>query len=332
MKKQSKNHYTLIITGPTASGKTDLSLRIAEEFLAKTGRNSQIINADIGQFYTPLAVGTAKPDWQNMPVKHHLFDLIDEPKDLNVVQYRTMIADLVKKISDEGDLPIIVGGSLFYIRSLFFPPIEESPPKDPAEVVPLGAEERQKLWEELHEIDPVRAEALHPNDAYRVQRAIDIWKSTGKKPSEQQPLYEPPFSARILFLDFDRDFLYNRINLRTEIMIGKEGWLNETRKMKNTEWEPFLKRKKLIGYPEIIEWIENGEQEGQIPDLIREIQKKTRHYAKRQIAFWKKFRNLLSETPAKSSSFCETKTVNRVDNEEIKAILEHVINDLKRIS
>ncbi len=111
--------YTLIITGPTASGKTDLSLAIAREI------DAEIINGDVGQFYTPLSVGTAKPDWRNQEVPHHLFDIISEPQDFSVSAYRQLVIDTAEKVWQRGRLPIIVGGSLFYIKSLFFPPMQQ---------------------------------------------------------------------------------------------------------------------------------------------------------------------------------------------------------------
>jgi tRNA dimethylallyltransferase len=322
-----KPKYSLIISGPTASGKTELSLEIAKTLEKRFGKKTQIVNADVGQFYTPLSIGTAKPDWQNMPVRHHLFGILDDPKDLNVVSYRKIIIDTVDSIWREGEIPIIVGGSLFYIKSLFFPPM-------------LGTNEHARVksepgnWDKLYEIDPERAMAIHPNDSYRINRALALWKQTGKKPSELEPEFDPPFSARIIFIDLDRELLYKRINLRTEQMIGLsdsgDSWIEETKGLKSTEWERFLKQKKLIGYPEIFDWIDCGEKVEQIPDLIKLIQVKTRNYAKRQITFWKKFRNLLLPPFAGATSFCETLTIDSVDNTQITAIIEHVVRDLQR--
>ena len=133
MKQKGGTPYLLFISGPTSSGKTDLSLKLAQHLKEIVGRGlnppvvgAQIINADIGQFYQPLVVGTAKPAWKNQPVPHHLFDIVVQPKDMDVSAYRAMMMKVAQKIWDEGDVPIVVGGSLFYIRSLFFTPKDEN--------------------------------------------------------------------------------------------------------------------------------------------------------------------------------------------------------------
>ena len=111
-------HFLLIISGPTASGKTDLSEKISKIF------PSEIINADIGQFYQPLNIGTAKPDWKNKPIQHHLFDILDKPEDLSVFRYYSLVLNKANIICKNNKIPIITGGSLFYLKSLYFPPKE----------------------------------------------------------------------------------------------------------------------------------------------------------------------------------------------------------------
>ena len=113
MKNRKK---AVVITGPTGVGKSDLALKLAEEV------NGEIVNADIGQFYTPLTIGTAKPDYKSTPLKHHLFDLIDTPTHFTVVDFRFHVATLVQDLYNHGITPIIVGGSSFYLKALFFPP------------------------------------------------------------------------------------------------------------------------------------------------------------------------------------------------------------------
>jgi len=323
--------HLLIISGPTASGKTDLSVQIAHG-LSKTRRaetrRAEIINADVGQFYTKLSVGTAKPDWKKMPVPHHLFDVLDEPKDLNVCEYRKMVLEKTKEIWKRGNLPIVVGGSLFYIKSLFFPPLESSEKTSEgkgASDKPFhrlsckeGGEE-ETWWAKLNAIDPKRAEQIHPNDTYRIKRAIAIWKKTGKKPSEFEPVMAPEFTATMIFINLPREELFKRIDQRTKEMIESGDWSREARNIMNSEWSDFLKTKKLIGYPEIFDWIENGCREENLPRLVRDIQTKTRHYAKRQVTFWKKFRKIL----------CDTKIfdLSKIDEKSIKNVIESVEDD-----
>ena len=116
LKNQNNFSNVLIISGPTASGKTNLSEKIAQEF------DGEIINADVGQFYVPLSIGTAKPDWKNSPLKQHLFDIIDEPVNFNVSRYRELVFDKVNEIWAQNAIPILVGGSGFYLKSLFQAP------------------------------------------------------------------------------------------------------------------------------------------------------------------------------------------------------------------
>lgn len=280
----------IIICGPTASGKTGLSIKIAEEIKTNLNKRSQVINADIGQFYKPMEIGTAKPKWQEMPIKHNLFDIINKPVDLNSFEYKNLVIKKTNEIKDLDEVPIIVGGSMFYVQSMF---LEINPDAD-TPVDRSVAEKPEELWAKLNEIDPERAKNIHPNDKYRVKRAIDIWKETGKKPSLYRPKLIPPFDFIIVFINTEREELYKRIEQRTDEMFENNAWINETRALKNTEWEAFLKQKKLIGYPEILEWLDT-ENLDSIPELIKTIKKKTRHYAKRQITFWKKLRKLLLE-------------------------------------
>lgn len=113
----NEQNFVFIITGPTASGKTAFADQLAQLL------DCEVINVDVGQFYTPLSVGTAKPDWKKFAYPCHLFDILDEPKDLTVVQYRTMVLEKVKEIQNRGRTPVLVGGSLFYIKSIFSHPI-----------------------------------------------------------------------------------------------------------------------------------------------------------------------------------------------------------------
>jgi tRNA dimethylallyltransferase len=304
--KHQHKPYALCICGPTASGKTALSLQIAKHIPA------EIINADIGQFYTPLSVGTAKPNWQNMPTPHHLFDIIDEPKDINVNLYRKLVIDKVTSVWDKNKLPIVVGGSLFYIKTLFYPLIEL--PKT-ACYARMG--HKKSSWDELNKIDPDRAKAIHPNDSYRIQRALAIWQETGKKPSTYEPKLDPPFNTRIIFLNWPREILFERINQRAKDML-KDGWIEEVKRL--IDWKDFLQKKRLIGYPEIIAWLDRGGRGDEISDLEASIQKNTRHYAKRQVTFWKKFRNILGAIPVDEVA----------PNKEgrCEAIIKNVKNDL----
>jgi tRNA dimethylallyltransferase len=278
----------IIIIGPTASGKTFLAEHAAIHY------GGEIINADMGQFYTPLTIGTAKPVWRDKPFKCHLFDVIDIPETLDVRRYRQMVQTTVDHCHAQHTLPIIVGGSLFYVQSLFFPPhtIEYKGEESPIDV----ETDTQTLWNMLNTIDSERAQALHPNDRYRIVRALNIWQTTRQKPSTLKPSYRAPFAAptHIIALEPPREELCKRIQQRTTDMMYKEGWLEETEKLIDTPWESFIQQRGFIGYTEIIAWIRAGKNRDSLPELIALISQKTQQYAKRQLTFWHKLEKLLA--------------------------------------
>ncbi len=264
----------IIIFGPTGVGKTDLAEQLAAQL------PSEIINADLGQFYTPFSIGTAKPDWRNSPVVQHLFDSINEPQMISVTEYRDQVMQKLEEIWNRNSTPIIVGGSGFYIQSLFFPPVSAT--VDHFQKNYYGSEEDR--WKLLYSIDPDRALRIHHNDVYRINRALDIYYSTGKKPSEQIPRYQPLGSFCFISINRDREDLYGRINQRAQLMLNA-GWLAEVARLQGTSWEPFLKKKKLIGYDDILKYLEGSKTKDDYAELIEHITRKTRNYAKRQITF-----------------------------------------------
>jgi tRNA dimethylallyltransferase len=265
--------YFLILFGPTGVGKSEIALLLSQQFPA------EIVNIDMGQFYVPLSIGTAKPDWHNIPIPHHLFDILYEPVNFTVIDYRKSFLETVKQIWQRNNLPIVVGGSCFYVHALFFPPRvgEEKVLKRTYSVNDAD------LWKQLYEVDPERALKIHPHDIYRIKRALEIWYSTGKKPSTLVPSYNPPAPFTLICLTRDRTDLYNRIDKRTEEMLDV-GWIDEVKALRGTPWEQFVRTKKFIGYPEIFDYLE-GKQN--LPETIERIKQETRNYAKRQLTFWR---------------------------------------------
>lgn len=284
----------VFITGPTGVGKTDFVDAIASSIPI------EIINMDVGQLYEPLSIGTAKPEWKKHPVPHHLFDYCVQPVNITVSEYRKKAEELIKQIQARGNTPVFVGGSLFYLKSLFFPIYDHDTTNL---VVPPLPSDPQELWNLLNTYDPVRAQAIGVNDAYRLNRAISIWYTTGKIPSSIVPLYDPIAPSLIIFLDRDRTDLYDRINLRTRKMI-ENGWINEIQNL-NQEWKYFLCNKKLIGYNEIIA---NSTMDQE--SLIQLIQKRTRNYARRQQSFWRSFKKQLMEAQKEGTFPVEYYDVN----------------------
>lgn len=309
----------LIITGPTASGKSALASDVAKKL------NGEIINADVGQFYEPLTIGTAKPLWKESLEPCHLFDILDKPVDLSVARYRSMVINLVHQIYSRGKLPIIVGGSGFYIKSLFYPPLEQT--INPPEVTSsfkrtTFSADTENLWEKLNAIDPIRAKALHHHDLYRIQRALDIWETTGQVPSSFMPRLIPPFSANILFLDPDIKKLENLISLRTRSMIFEAGWIEEAQELINTPWDDFVRKKNMIGYTQLIEWIQAGSQKNTLSDVIDSIVIETRQYARRQGIFLRKFKQQLDSDSDTTPASIKTISVSQVDTDTASKIYE----------
>lgn len=272
----------VIIFGPTGVGKS-----AAAELLAESVP-SEIINMDVGQFYVPLTIGTAKPAWQQSPIPHRLFDIIHEPRSISVAEYRDTVITQLESAWSLKRLPILVGGSGFYLMSLFYPPRAGS-----GQEISVTS----GTWQELNELDPERAKKIHPHDTYRINRALAIVKSTGKKSSMYRPIFEPIAPFTLIEFVRERPDLYDRINTRTVSMI-EQGWLDEVARLRNTPWEDFLKQKKLIGYDDILHYFEGPQTTQERTRLIQVIQQKTRHYAKRQMTFGRMLFSHLAEEQA----------------------------------
>lgn len=279
----------IIISGPTGVGKSDAISQLGTLFPI------EVVNCDIGSFYKGCTIGTAKPDWKKEIVPHHLFDCIDTPRNFSVAEYRLKILAIMQDIWRRGSIPVLVGGSGFYIKSLFFPPQGTAPEED----------FEGGTWEQLKSLDPQRAASIHPHDHYRINRALYILQHSNKKASELKPLYNPP-AGRYLFLFFNRDRpeLYTRINERV-IKMMQQGLIEEVKTLKEKGWGDFLERKKLIGYNDILQLLKKDTiTQKDIDKAVELIQKKSRHYAKRQITFWKSFHRALDAHAGHNSHSC----------------------------
>lgn len=273
----------IIISGPTGTGKSDFVLKLGS-FL---GNSIEIINADIGSLYTPLTIGTAKPDWQSSPIQHHFFDTFDKPEHWTAPQFRESLQQLIPEIIQRGNAPVIVGGSAFYIQSFFYQHHALENP-DQELVARLEAQSSDQLWQSLHAIDPERAEAIDMNDQYRLVRALAIWYTQHQKPSEFQPDYNPIAPFEFVVLTRDRDQLYGMINQRVTSMM-QLGWLDEVRSLlDNQDWVDFLCKKKMIGYDVLIGYLSGHYQEQDYNEVVDLIAQRTRNYAKRQLTFLKR--------------------------------------------
>ena len=270
--------YTILVTGATATGKSSFALQLAQSV------SGEIINADIGSFYKPLSIGTAKPCWQEESIPHHLFDVLDTPERFSIVEFRSKVHSLIQEIWQRGNVPIIVGGSAFYIQSFFYKQQEIDGVRTVTQELEKSALSAQQLWQELYSIDPKRAQDIYEQDRYRIIRALAIFKATGKQPSSFTPIFDPLSNYYLIICQRDRELLYERIDSRVEEMIA-DGWVEEVKALKSSGWEDFLLHKKVIGYDDLLGMLNNNES---ISDVVPVIQQKTRNYAKRQVTFLKK--------------------------------------------
>ncbi|NDD55385.1 hypothetical protein EBZ39_16245, partial [bacterium] len=256
----------IIVTGPTASGKTWL----AEQLIQRL--DGAMINADVGQFYTACSVGTAKPDWQAKPYQSYLFDWLDTPSDVTVVAFKKAVDEAIARAQTNGKVPIIVGGSAFYVKSLFFQPVDIVP-VDPSAAAPSWeAYPTQQLFEQLQLLDPVRAAELYSTDRYRIERALTLWHITGKLPSTLKPTFVQPYQkVLVVALLPPREQLEQRIAARLAHMLEVDGWIEEARHLLNTPWESFIVSKGLVGYAELFAWLRAGGDPGALPSVADAI-------------------------------------------------------------
>lgn len=272
---------TIFVLGPTAVGKSEAAEKIAHKI------DGEIINMDMGQLLEPISIGTAKPlGWKENSIKHHLFDVIKEPVPFSVVTYREKVVETVKSIQERGKKAIFVGGSLFYLQYLLFALHQEPEPEQENSLFKINNKlsNTEYSWEYLNKIDPERAAAIHPNDKYRIKRAITIWRLTGQKPSSKKPCWDPVVpKMSLLWLFREKKDLQTRIRNRVELMI-QQGWKQEV-EMLTADWKKFVHKKKLCGHNIVVDACDAKKKELDNEDK-EHIIRDTMQYAKRQRVFW----------------------------------------------
>jgi tRNA dimethylallyltransferase len=253
--------------------------------------NGEIVSADSMQIYKGMTIGTAKPTEQEMcGVKHHLIDFANLSQPFSVADYVTRAKACIEDIHARGKLPIIAGGTGLYVRSLLHNVQFGESDKD--ESLRLALKERaekegvQSLVEELRQFDPQSAERIHPNNLGRIIRAIEIYRTTGitmTQQIEESHSQPSPYHACVIGLDFaDRQILYDRINMRVDEML-KAGLVEEAREVL---LQPNSKTAlQAIGYKELLPYF-NGEIT--LPQAVQNIKQETRHYAKRQLTWFRR--------------------------------------------
>ncbi|MBQ9513542.1 MAG: tRNA (adenosine(37)-N6)-dimethylallyltransferase MiaA [Clostridia bacterium] len=291
VQKNSIDNKIIIICGPTASNKSALSMELAKLL------DTEIISADSLNVYKKLDIGTAKPSKTDREtIRHHLIDVADPDKTFSVGDYREIALPIVKRIISENKIPIICGGTGFYINSILYNYSYGNINADlnvRSKYLELAKEKGNLyVYNILKEKDNVSAEKLHFNDVKRVVRALEICEN-GTKKSEIIDELIPNFNYCAFSIDFDRDELYNRINKRVDLMI-ESGLVNEVQSLIESGITIDNQCMQGIGYKEIYGYL-NGELS--LSEAVNLIKLNTRHYAKRQITFFKKLPDLVYLKP-----------------------------------
>lgn len=293
----------IVVAGPTASGKTGLAIDIARKF------DGEVVSADSMQIYKYMDIGTAKPTAEERAMcPHHLIDFVEPDEDFSVADYTKLAHEKIADIYARGKLPVMCGGTGLYINSVVndvefgeMTADEELREK----LAEIGKREGgEKLIEILREFDPVSAERLHPNNMRRVIRAIEFYKLTKIPISEHQEMtkrIESRYDPVMFCIDHDRQILYDRINLRVDLMI-KDGLIDEVRRIMDMGYTKELNSMKGIGYKEIMDHL-NGECT--LEEAIENVKQGSRRYAKRQLTWFRRDERIIMLKPETASAEAE---------------------------
>lgn len=274
----------IILTGPTAAGKTSLSIGLAKAI------NGAVISADSMQVYKKMDIGTAKIMPEEMcGVDHYLVDELDPSEDFNVARFQSMAKEALEKIYANGQIPIIVGGTGFYIQALLYDIAFENTQKDDTYRLSLEALAKEKgnhyLHEMLKNVDPEGAAAIHENNVKRVIRALEYYKETGEKISvhnEREKQKESAYNSAYFVLTHERPVLYDRINYRVDLML-EQGLVEEVKALKEEGYARNLVSMQGLGYKEILSYLDD---EITLDEAVYLIKRDTRRFAKRQITWF----------------------------------------------
>lgn len=274
-----KRVYT--ITGPTATGKTKLCVKLSEDFPI------EIISADSRQIYRNMDIGTGKPSKEELrKVKHHLIDCIEPDERYSAYRFNRDCKQLIENIRNIGNIPLIVGGTILYIKGLvdgFF--TEPEIPDDlRTRIRERVAKSPNKMHRKLSEIDTESADRIHPNDKQRIARALEVYRASGKTMTEYREEgeeYKTPLDIYCLMPE--RETIYKNIEYRVNKMFDK-GFIEEVKKLLKMGYNEDLYSFTSIGYREIVDFLEGNKYENE-EELKEDIIKQTRRYATRQVTF-----------------------------------------------
>lgn len=280
----------IILSGPTAVGKTALSIELAKQV------NGAIISADSMQVYKYMDIGSAKIMPEEMDgIKHYLIDELEPSDEFNIVIFQKMAKAALEEIYANGQIPIIAGGTGFYIQALLYDINFENQDCNEeyrAELEKIAKEEGAEiLHSRLREIDPVSAEKIHANNVKRVIRALEFYHLTGKPISEHnetEQQKESPYNFAYFVLTDERENLYKRIDKRVDIMM-EQGLLAEVQKLKDIGYHRDMVSMQGLGYKEILDYLDG---KCTLEEAVYIIKRETRHFAKRQLTWFRREREL----------------------------------------
>lgn len=277
----------IILTGPTAVGKTKLSIETARML------NAEIISADSMQVYKYMDIGTAKITKEEMEdITHYMVDELEPEEEFNVVVFKRLALKYMDEIYKKGKIPLIVGGTGFYIQALLYD-IDFTENDDDGGAIRKELEElvrvkgEEYLHSELAKVDKESADDIHPNNVKKVIRALEYYRLTGQKMSEhnkEQRQKESPYNFLYLVLNDDRQLLYDRIDKRIDIML-KDGLIDEVKFLKEKGYTKDLVSMQGLGYKEILDYLDGSST---LDEAIYILKRDTRHFAKRQLTWFRR--------------------------------------------
>ena len=281
----------IVIVGPTASGKTALSIELAKKI------DGEIVSCDSMQIYKYMDIGSAKPTIEEMQgIKHYMIDIVEPNERFNVAEYKKQAELAIEEILSKGKIPIVIGGTGLYADSLIYgveyPEIEfDEEYRKELESLAKTQEGLKKLYEEAKKIDEEAIEKISENDKKRILRILEIYHSTGKTKTEleiESRKNGPKYDYRVFAINMDRNILYDRINKRVDLMI-KNGLLQEVEELLK-KYDKFPTAMQGLGYKEVVEFFEEKITK---EEMIEKIKQETRRYAKRQLTWFRKNKNTI---------------------------------------
>ena len=286
---QNKKPKVIVICGPTASGKTALSIELAKKI------NGEIVSCDSMQIYKDMDIGTAKPTIEEMKnIKHYLIGFVEPTQRYSVASFKEDAQNAIDEIIKKGKTPIVVGGTGLYVNSLIYNinytdiKIDEEYRKELEERA--EKEGLESLYEEAYKIDPEAMEKISKNDKKRIIRVLEIYKQTNKTKTmqeEESRKEEPKYDYKVFGINIDRQILYERINKRVDIMI-ENGLIEEVENLLQ-KYKEFPTAMQGLGYKEVVQYLENKCTR---EEMIEKIKMETRRYAKRQTTWFKRIENI----------------------------------------